>query len=160
MSPKHPYATFRPRRGALVARASAVAMVLVFLGLAVLAPGGWSSADRVLTVAFAVLVAAGLWRFGMVRAQPSPAGLRVVNLVQARQLEWAQIVRVNSFSGGSPWVMLELDDTEELAVMGIQRADGEFARAEAARLAALVQHHSGPDPAGAAHPRQGPDAEG
>nr|WP_306239427.1 PH domain-containing protein [Ornithinimicrobium cryptoxanthini] len=77
----------------------------------------------------------------MVRALASADGLLVINLVHARQLEWAEILRV-SFADGTPWVLLELADTEELAVMGIQRADGAFARAEAARLAALVQHHS------------------
>ena len=142
MSSKDPYAVFRPRRGALVARLCAGAFVIVFAGLAVLQPGGWSLPDRVLLVIFALVVAGGLWRFGMVRAVPTTTGLRVVNLVHSRDLVWAQIVRVTTFGGGSPWVVLELSDTEEVAVMGIQRADGDFARAEAARLAALVEHHS------------------
>lgn len=141
VSAKDPYAVFRPRRGALVARISAVAVVVVLAGLAWLAPGGWGDTDRVLLVLFGVGVAAALWRFGMVRAVPTTEGLRVINLVYSRDLEWAQILRV-TFAGGSPWVLLELADTEELAVMGVQRADGEFARSEAARLAALVQHHS------------------
>ena len=34
---------------------------------------------------------------------------------------------------------LDLDDGDTLAVMAIQRADAEFGRAEAGRLAALVQ---------------------
>lgn len=140
---RDPYAVFRPRRGALVARLSAAAVLTVFGGLAVIAPGGWALADRVLVGLFAVAVAAGLWRFGMVRAMPTSAGLTVVNLVYRRELEWAEILRV-SFSGGTPWAMLELTDTEELAVMGIQRADGAWARAEASRLAALVEHHSRP----------------
>lgn len=142
MSPKDPYAVFRPRRGALVAGGSALAVLVAFGVLAILAPGGWVVADRILVGAFAVLVAAGLWRFGMVRAVPTPEGLRVINLVHSRQLDWPEILRVNTFDGGSPWVVLELADTEELSVMGIQRADGEFGRGEAARLAALVQHHS------------------
>ncbi|USQ74957.1 PH domain-containing protein [Ornithinimicrobium cryptoxanthini] len=141
MTTKDPYAEFRPRRGALVARGAALATVAVLGGLALLAPGDWAPADRVLLFLFGLLAAAGLWRFGMVRALASADGLLVVNLVHARQLEWAEILRV-SFADGTPWVLLELADTEELAVMGIQRADGAFARAEAARLAALVQHHS------------------
>lgn len=141
MTTKDPYAAFRPRRGALVARGAAVATVVVLGGLALLAPGDWALADRVLLFLFGLLAAVGLWRFGMVRALASADGLVVINLVHARQLEWAEILRV-SFADGTPWVLLELADTEELAVMGIQRADGEFARAEAARLAALVHHHS------------------
>jgi hypothetical protein len=65
----------------------------------------------------------------------------VVNLLRTHDLEWAQVLRVG-FSGGAPWVVLELTDTEEVAVMAIQRADGDHGRVEAARLAALVAHHS------------------
>ena len=36
---------------------------------------------------------------------------------------------------------LELDDTDELAVMAIQRADGQLARDEALRLARIVERH-------------------
>jgi hypothetical protein len=53
-------------------------------------------------------------------------------------VDWRSITDI-SFSGGDPWVSLELDDGDRLAVMAIQRADGEFGRAEAGRLAALVQ---------------------
>ena len=41
-----------------------------------------------------------------------PGGLRVVNLFSTRDLEWTQILRVG-FSGGAPWAVLELTDTEE-----------------------------------------------
>lgn len=141
MAKTDPYAVFRPRRGVLVARLSAVAVVAVIGATAIWQPGGWPLVDQVLVFVLALVLGAGLWRFSMVRAEPDTHGLRVVNLVHRRDLEWAQIVRV-SFGGGSPWVVLELSDTEELPVMGIQRADGPFGRAEASRLAALIEHHS------------------
>ena len=142
MSTKDPYAIFRPRRGSLTARIAALAVLVSFGVLVALAPGeGWNPADRVLVVLLALVLAAGLWRFSMVRAVPTAEGLRVINLVHSRDVEWAQVLRV-TFAGGTPWAVLELTDTEELAVMGIQRADGAFGRAEAARLAALVTHHS------------------
>lgn len=141
------YAVFRPRRGAAVARLSALACVLVFGVVALAVPGtgrsGFGIADRVGTVLLGLLVAAVLWRFAALRAIPSPQGLRVVNLVRTRTLEWTEIVRVG-FSGGTPWVVLELVDTDEVAVMAIQRADGDLAGREAARLAALVAHHGTP----------------
>ena len=43
-------------------------------------------------------------------------------------------------------LILDLADTEQLAVMAVQRADGAFARQEAERLAALVQAHALDDP--------------
>lgn len=141
------YAPFRPRRGAAVARAAALACVVVFGIVAVTVPsggdGGFGAGDRLGTAALGLLMAGVLWRYAMLRAVPSRTGLRVVNLVRSRQVDWSEIVSVG-YSDGSPWVVLELADTEELAVMAVQRADGERAQREAARLAALVAHHSRP----------------
>lgn len=146
-APRRAYDTFRPVTGAWVARACAVASVVVFALVAVYGPaplgaGPWVQVlNRVGVALIGVAIAAFLWRFGLIRAEPSPRGLRVVNLVRSHDLEWAQIVRVG-FSGGAPWAVLELTDTEEVAVMAIQRADGERARREASRLAALIEHHT------------------
>ncbi len=141
------YAVFRPRRGALVARVAALGSLVVFAVVAFVVPAGgavgFSLADRIGTFGFGVAVAAFLWRYARLRAVPTPTGLRVVNLVRSHDLEWAEILRVG-FSGGAPWVVLELTDTEEVSVMAIQRSDGAFARREAARLAALVAHHARP----------------
>ena len=46
------------------------------------------------------------------------------------------------FGSGRPWVQLDLADGDTLAVMGIQRADGACADAEARRLATLVAQHT------------------
>ena len=142
-----PYAVFRPRRGRLVAWVAAVASLLIFTIGAVTLPrtdplfGGWGLTDRLMLVGCGVLVALLMWRYATIRAVPSTSGLVVRNLVTTRRLEWTQIVRV-SFGGGAPWVSVELDDTDIVAVMAIQRADGELGRAEAGRLSALVQAHS------------------
>jgi hypothetical protein len=45
-------------------------------------------------------------------------------------------------------VSIDLDDTDTVAIMAIQKADGAFGQAEAARLSALVQVHSRPGPTG------------
>lgn len=143
---RNPYATFRPVRGAWVARLSAVASVVVFGMVAVFSPMPLGSdptlmvLNRVAVALIGVIMAAFLWRYALIRAVPGPRGLRVVNLFSTTEVEWAQVLRVG-FSGGASWAVLELTDTEELAVMAIQRADGEHARREASRLAALVEHH-------------------
>lgn len=97
-----------------------------------------------MTALFGVGLAALLWRFASLRAIPTTSGLHVVNLIRRHDLEWASIIGVG-FSGGSPWAVLELNDTEEVAVMAIQRSDGARAKREASRLAALVLHHSAPE---------------
>ncbi len=132
------FATFRPRRGRIVATTFAVAVVVVFTGVALAAPGGaWSPFDRVIVVLFGLVIAWFLLRYARIRAVPTRERLVVHNLLTTRTLEWSEIVSVE-FAGADPWVSLDLADTEELAVMAIQRADGPRARREAARLATLV----------------------
>jgi Bacterial PH domain len=147
-----PYAVFRPRQGRRVAATMAVLSVLIFTGGALSLPagpllGGSGVLDRLLLVCCGVALAASMWRFASIRAVPSTRGLVIRNLITTRTLEWAQIIRVQ-FGGGAPWVSLDLDDTDTVAVMAIQRADGAFGKGEAARLSALVQVHSRPRPTG------------
>ena len=139
------YRPFVPVRGRRVALATAVVSVVMFGVLAVVVPAayqpGGSLPDSLALFGFGVAVAALMWRYASLRAVPSERGLLVRNLASTRSLEWAEIVAVR-FSGGDPWVTLDLDDGETLAVMAIQKADGAHARAEAGRLAALVQARS------------------
>lgn len=147
--PSDPYAAFRPRRGRRVALTMAVLSLLIFTGGAISLPrmdplfGGWAVLDRLLLVSCGIAVSVLLWRFASIRAVPSKKGLVIRNLITTRPVEWTQIVRVQ-FGGGAPWVSVDLDDTDTVAVMAIQKADGAFGRAEAARLSALVQVHSRP----------------
>jgi hypothetical protein len=85
-----------------------------------------------------VAIAVVAWRYASIRAVPSRDGLLVRNLVLSRTLTWPEIIGVQ-FGGGEPWVSLDLDDGDTLAVMAIQRADGDVSGREASRLAALVQ---------------------
>lgn len=138
-----PYAVFRPRRGRVVALSCAVLALALFGALAVILPGpqegfsGWHLADRVMLVAFGLAFAAVLGRFASLSAVPTAEGLVVRNLATTRRLTWAEIVHVQ-YPDGAPWVSLDLDDTDTVAVMAIQRADGVYALAEAGRLSALV----------------------
>ena len=144
-----PYAVFRPRRGRHVAMVMAMLSLVIFTGGAISLPGvdplygGWDLLDRLFLVLCGVAVAAALWRYASIRAIPSTQGLVIRNLITTRKLEWSQIVRVQ-FGGGAPWVSLDLDDTDTIAVMAIQKADGALGRAAAGRLSALVQVHGRP----------------
>lgn len=142
------YRPFRPRRGRVVPLVVGVVSLVVFTVVALTitgsGPGGWQPVDRIMLIAFGALVAFIMWRYASVRAVPSPEGLMVQNLLARRELTWAEVVNVQ-FGGGTPWAILELADTETLAVMGIQRSDGERAQREAERLAALVEVHTTPE---------------
>jgi Bacterial PH domain len=134
--PERTWAPFRPVRGRHTALGFAIAQAVVLVVLAAALPGaGWL--DRIGFVAVAAAVGAVLLRFARLRADPTPTGLVVRNLVRREELRWEQILSVR-FGDGDPWVMLDLSDGDVLAVMAIQRADGERALAEARRLATLV----------------------
>jgi hypothetical protein len=115
--------------------------VVIFAVLAVLVSGvdegGWVIADRVMLAVIGIALALSLWRWAAISAVPGDDGLVVQNLVGRRLIRWDEIDDV-SFDEGDPWVTLHLTDTETVAVMAIQRADGASSRAEAQRLAALV----------------------
>jgi len=138
-----PLRPFVSRRARLVATGMGVAALVVFGAMAVLLPANaglttWQGGDRVLVALIGVLIAVACWRYASIRAVPTPQGLLVRNLVVTRRVDWAQVIGVQ-FGGGAPWVTLELDDTDTVAVMAIQRADGAVAEQEAVRLAGLVR---------------------
>ncbi|GAA1985971.1 PH domain-containing protein [Isoptericola halotolerans] len=93
---------------------------------------------RLTFVAFAVGAAWLLWRLGGVHARPDQHGLTVRNVARSRRVAWEEIVGVR-LTMNDPWVVLDLSDGSTLAVMGIQRADGERGMAEARRLQDLVR---------------------
>lgn len=99
---------------------------------------GWGPGDGLMFFGLGVLIALIAWRYASIVAVPSRSGLVVRNLVLTRTLEWPEIVRIQ-FGGGEPWVSLDLEDGDTVAVMAIQKADGPVAGREASRLAALVQ---------------------
>lgn len=132
-----PFRPFRSRRGRAVASTLGVLSLVIFGGIAVLLPGR-TPTDAVLIAAFGVAIAVMCWRYATIRVLVSREEIIVRNLMTTRRLTWAEVLRVQ-FGDGAPWVTLDLDDTDQLAVMAIQRADGPAAVAEASRLAALVQ---------------------
>lgn len=138
-------APFRSRRGRVVALGVMWSTLLLFGAIAVLIPeqvdGRWGLGDRLMLFGLGVAIAALAWRYASIAAVPSRERLVVRNLVVTRTLEWPEVVGVQ-FGGGAPWVTLDLDDGDTVAVMAIQKADGDLANREASRLAALVQAFS------------------
>lgn len=132
---------FRPRAARVVTGTLgvvvALATVLLIVLLSTTGIQGWSTADLSGIALVGLAIVWFLWRQATVAATPTAEGLRVRNLASTRTVAWAEIVWVR-FGEGRPWVQLDLDDGDTLAVMGVQRSDGERARREAKRLATLV----------------------
>ena len=137
-----PEPPFRPRRGRVLPLVMATIAVgvctVVAIGMG--AAGEWQVGDQLALVGLGLGLAAFLGRYASIKAVPDGVGLTVRNLMLTRTVSWDEILEVR-FPDGAPWVTLELDDTDELAVMAIQRADGQLARDEAVRLARIVDRH-------------------
>lgn len=131
---------FRPRLARLVTLALAVAVLVLTAVIIVVLPNA-GPLDRAGFALVGMLIAWFCWRQATVSARADADGLTVRNLMLTRRLEWTEIVSVR-FGHGRPWVQLDLADGDTLAVMGIQRADGDLAEAEARRLATLVAEHT------------------
>lgn len=142
MSDPDPFEVFRPRRGRLVAIGLAVAAIAVFTFVGVFINASqihdFQVTDRVLMMSIGWLLAALFFRYATIRAVPTREGLTVRNLFTTRRVTWPQVVAMQ-FGGGMPWPTLELNDTETLAVMAIQRSDGPWSIEQARRLNALIQ---------------------
>jgi hypothetical protein len=125
-----------------VALVVALMSLVVFGAIAVVMPtqvdGRWGLGDRLMFFGLGVAVALIAWRYASIVAVPSRAGIVVRNLVLTRTLTWPEVVGIQ-FGGGEPWVTLDLEDGDSIAVMAIQKADGPVAGREASRLAALIQ---------------------
>ena len=135
-------APFRPRRGRILplvlATIAVVVCTIVAIGMG--AAGEWQVGDQLALVGLGLALAAFLGRYASIKAVPDAIGLTVRNLMLTRTVAWDEVIEVR-FPDGAPWVTLELDDGDELAVMAIQRADGRLARDEARRLARIVDRH-------------------
>ncbi|WP_250505922.1 PH domain-containing protein [Bowdeniella massiliensis] len=140
--PRDPYRPFRPTRGPIVALAVGFACLIGFIALLVTVGSSpnWLLIDKLLSGAFLTVGLFLLWRQASVRAQPDDEGLTVRNFIRTTRLSWAQIISVR-FGQGRPWAVLDLANGTELAVMAIQRADGDAAMSEARRLATLIEEH-------------------
>ncbi|MBO0610173.1 PH domain-containing protein [Myceligenerans salitolerans] len=133
---------------------AALAIGCVFVALVAEGPGAGTTLNRVSTIVVGLFFALLTVRFAAVRAEPDRSGLTVVNYVRRRRLDWAEIVAVR-FGSGDPWVHLDLADGSVLAVMAVQRADGEHGMNEARRLVGLIAEHGEAADPGPDHPHEG-----
>jgi hypothetical protein len=122
----------------VVAWSSLVVFGVIAVVMPAQADGRWGVGDRLMFFGLGVAVALVAWRYASIVAVPSRAGIVVRNLMLTRTLTWPEVVGIQ-FGGGEPWVTLDLEDGDSVAVMAIQKADGPVAGREASRLAALIQ---------------------
>lgn len=121
----------------MVAVAVTVVMTAMMILVIVMVPD-LHTLDKMGFGLFALGTAVLMFRLAGVHARPTAEGLLVRNLFITTYLKWADIINVLRRRRVGAVGTLNGDT---LAVMGIQRADGPFARVEAQRLADLVGHY-------------------
>ena len=136
-----------PVRLRRVAIGIAVVVVILFTVIAVLL-GHTSSegvvfgpGDQVAMVVLGLLVAAGALLLGRPSVVADLDGVRVQNIVTAKDVPW-EVVRAVSFPDGSPWAVLELADDDRISVLAVQASDGPRAVEAVRALRSLLARHA------------------
>jgi hypothetical protein len=117
----------RPRRAMIMCSVLAVALLAVFVVVAVLLRNGdtgvrFQRSDQAAMVGIGILLAAGVMLFSIARVRADAEGIEVRNVLITRRFAWNEVLSV-SFPDGASWARLELPDYEYHAVMAIQAVD-------------------------------------
>jgi hypothetical protein len=139
--------TIRPRKIRRVCWALAPVVVVFFIAIGSLLSGStgegsavFQSSDRIAMMALGLFVAAGILLFTRPRVVADAAHIKITNVIGGYDLPW-EVVRAVRFERGNPWVSLELQDDDVVAVMAIQMTDKEYAVAGVRTLRALLETH-------------------
>jgi hypothetical protein len=135
----------RPRKIRRVCFVLAPVVAVFFAVLATALRGPFSSGpdagvfgpgDQVAMVILGLLLGGAILLFARPRVVADAQHIEVRNVLGEHSLPWA-VVRGIVFERGNPWVSLELEDDDTLAVMAVQANDKEHAVAAVRALRAL-----------------------
>ena len=126
--PRGPVLVVRPRRVSTAAWVCAVAVVAVFVAIAVVLRTTdtgvvFRLADQVAMGLLGVLLAAGILLLARPRVRADADGVEVRNTGWPRYVPW-ELVRAVSFPDGASWARLDLPDHEYVPVLAVQAVDG------------------------------------
>jgi hypothetical protein len=135
----------RPRRVRLVCWVLAPVVAIFFAVLGVLLRGPMGNAptsgvfqrgDQIAMGVLGLFAAGAILLFTRPRVVADTEYIEVRNVLTTHRLPWAVVRRI-VFERGNPWVSLELEDDDLLAVMAVQAADKEHAVAAVRSLRVL-----------------------
>ena len=97
--------------------------------------------DQVAMVLLGLLVAGGVLLLARPAVVADLDGVQVRNIVTTRDVPW-EVVRAVSFPDGSPWVILDLADDDQIAVLAVQASDGQRSVATVRAMRTLHARHA------------------
>lgn len=102
--------------------------------------GVFKGGDQLAMVVLGLLAGAAILLFTRPRVVADTEHIEVRNVFGSHDVPWAVVRRI-TFARGNPWVNLELEDDDTLAVMAVQAADKEHAVTAVRALRALHAAH-------------------
>ena len=139
--------TFRPQKTRKVCFVLAAVVVVFFTGVGTALTGRvdtgegvFHTSDQIAMIVLGLLAALAILAFARPRVTADAAGVRIRNVIGGYELPW-EVVRGIRFERGNPWVTLELEDDDVVAIMAIQAADKEYAVTAARALRTLLLAH-------------------
>jgi hypothetical protein len=135
----------RPRKARRVCWVLAPSVAVVFAILATLLSGPtgesddavFQPGDQIAMIVLGLLAGAAILLFTRPKVVADEQHIKIQNVVGGYDLPWSVVRRIR-FDKGNPWVSLELEDDDVVAVMAVQAADKEHAVASVRQLRALM----------------------
>ncbi len=139
--------TIRPRKIRRVCWVLAPVIVVCFVVMALAlsgqtgeGPGVFQPSDQIAMIALGLLAGAAVLLFTRPKVTADEHHIKIQNVLGGYDLPW-EVVRAVRFERGNPWLTLELEDDDVVAVMAVQAVDKEYAVAGARTLRALLAAH-------------------
>jgi Bacterial PH domain len=144
-----PVLSYRPHTVRVVCWVLAIVVVIFFAVVATLLTGPTDSgkgvfetSDQIAMIVLGVLGALAILAFTRPRVTADADRVKIRNVIGGYDLPWG-VVRAVRFDRGNPWVTLELEDDDVVAVMAIQAVDKDSAVAAARTLRTLLNQSRG-----------------
>ncbi|MFV0534462.1 MAG: PH domain-containing protein [Cumulibacter sp.] len=121
----------RPRKLIIWSAIAAVVIALVFIIMGVMLKRSeagtiFTLGDQIGIGGVGIILAAGCLMFTRPRVWANSTHITVRNVFQTTTLPW-EVVRDVGVSQGSAWGLLDLQDDDQLSMLGLQVADGQSA---------------------------------
>ena len=129
-----------------------IALVFAVLATLLSGPTGGSDdavfqpGDQIAMIVLGLLAGAAILLFTRPKVVADERHIKIQNVLGGYDLPWSVVRRIR-FDKGNPWVSLELEDDDVVAVMAVQAADKEHAVASVRALRALMAAAHDPDSA-------------
>lgn len=118
---------YRPKRVRVACAIGAASIFVLFTVIGVaLTNANFKPGDKYAMIGLGALFAAGILIIARPRVKADAEGVSVQNIIGGYRLPW-DVVRKVRFDKGQPWLYLELENDDTVAVLAVQAVDKQHA---------------------------------